>query len=113
MPVDPVQEKTQCDLEQVRERTSGLRKCLIWATQKPHWEAWGQAEKPGIYRVGKEHEGAQLGSSTALWEADNPRNKNPLAAKRAAELILKEFTQQESAHDSSTGSMKLYILAYA
>jgi len=53
---------SQCDLEQVRERTSGLRKCLIWATQETCWEAWGQEKKPGFCRIGKQHERAQLGT---------------------------------------------------
>ena len=93
MPVDPVQEKTQCDLEQVREKTSGLRKHLIWATREPCWKAWDQEENHGVCRVGKEHEGAQLGTPTELWEVDNPRNKNPLTGKRQAELILEELKQ--------------------
>lgn len=56
-------------------------------------ETWDQEEKPGVCRVGKEYEGAQPGNPAGLWEVDNPRNKNPLTAKRPAELILEELKQ--------------------
>lgn len=70
----------------------------------------GPRRKAWSLQSWKEHEGAQLGIPTELWEVDNPRNKNPLAAKRLAELILKELKQQESAHDSPPGSLKTISL---